>query len=475
MDIDLAPDRLEEELAEADVAIAPPPARDRIGEIILHSEPVVHILGTPPRWLARWGAAVMVAVVGFLVALAWLVHYPDIVPASVVITTPVPPAIVVAQASGHLEALAVHDGDSVARGAVLARIHNTSDPEAVARLEAVLAEWHDDHGPSDSDIAELAALPLGELQGDYAAIARAHAAYAWHVAADPVGVQIPAVTAQRTPLLDRIESLQQQGALLEREVVVAQSEYARTQELMQHRDASAQTLDDRERVVLEAKRGLQANRIDLANTRLDLARIDQTLTEMVVRSRQQRQDLLVALQEAVKTLGGRLASWERTYVLRAPIAGTVSLSQFWSDGQFVRGGENVMAIVPAEARTPIARVSLPITRAGSVQVGQSVFIRLDNYPGEQFGLLKGRVATISPVPLGDRYMAEVALPDGLVTTFGQRLAYQQEMQGQAEIVVEDLRVIDRIFYQFRRLEHNRTIVLPSPAALASPTAGGARP
>lgn len=134
-----------------------------------------------------------------------------------------------------------------------------------------------------------------------------------------------------------------------------------------------------------------------------------------------------------------------------------------------------MAIVPAKARTPIGRVSLPINRAGSVQVGQAVFIRLDNYPGEQFGLLKGRIAAMSPVPLRARYAVEVALPDGLVTTFGQQLAYQQEMQGQAEIVVEDLRVIDRIFYQFRRILRNGTIVPPLPTVAEPTTADVARP
>ena len=77
----------------------------------------------------------------------------------------------------------------------------------------------------------------------------------------------------------------------------------------------------------------------------------------------------MALQEAVKTLSGRLALWERTYVLRAPIVGKVSLSRFWTDSQFVHGGDEVLAIVPAKAGAPIGRVALPISRAGSVQVG----------------------------------------------------------------------------------------------------------
>jgi multidrug resistance efflux pump len=447
-----------------ELLVEPPPARDRVAEIILHSESVVQILGVPPRWLARWGATVMVGVVGFLIGLAWLIHYPEVVPASVVITTPVPPATVVARASGHLETLTVRDGDTVQSGVVLARIHNSADPEAVTQLEAALTEWQANHGLSQNAIATFAALPLGELQGDYAAMARAYAAYDWHVTADPMGVQIRALSAQRAPLAERIEALERQQGLLEREVAVSQREYERAAELVRHQDASLLTLDDRERQVIDGKRALQGNLIELANSRLDSARIDQTITEMAVRDRQQRQDLMVAWQEALKTLSGKLALWERTYVLRAPIAGKVSLSQFWTDSQFVRTGDDVMAIVPANSRNPIGRASLPINRAGSVQIGQAVFIRLDNYPGEQFGLVKGRIIAISPVPLAGRYAVDVTLVDGLVTTSGRQLAYQQEMQGQAEIVVEDLRVIDRIFYQFRRSMRSQTIVAPPQPA-----------
>ena len=468
MDADLAPELVAEAIPDL-AAATPALTRDRMAEIVLHSEPVVEILGVPPRWLARWGATVMVGVVGFLLALAWLIHYPDVVAAGIVVTTPLPPATVVAQASGHLEKLMVRDGDTVERGAVLARIHNSTDLDAVTRLEAVLTELQRDPGRSQGEMAALATLQLGELESDYAAVARAYAAYSWHLTADPVGIQIRSLTAQRAPLQDKIENLQRQQELLTEEVPVAERGYARALELVRNQNASLQVRDDRERAVMEAKRALQGNLVDLDNNRLELASIDQMLTELSVRDRQQRHDLRIGLEEAIKTLSGRLAYWERTYVLRAPIAGKVSLSHFWTDSQFVHAGDEVLAIVPAAAGAPIGRVALPISRAGSVKQGQDVFVRLDNYPAEQFGLLKGRVAAISPVPLGAHYALEVALPGGLVTTFGRQLPYQQEMQGQAEIVIEDLRVIDRIFYQFRRLLHNKSVPPPAMKVNALPS------
>src|SRR3954452_22683544 len=104
-----------------------PCARNRIDEIILHSEPVLQILSVPPHYLTRWGATAIFGVVGFLVGLAWLIHFPDVVAASIVVTTRLPPAIVIAQTNGHLEHLSVRDADSVESGAVVARVHNSAD------------------------------------------------------------------------------------------------------------------------------------------------------------------------------------------------------------------------------------------------------------------------------------------------------------------------------------------------------------
>ncbi len=430
--------------------IAPPLSRDRIAEVVQHSEAVVQILGVPPHWLARWGSLTMLGVLALLLSLGWLIHYPDVVSASVTIGTELPPATVVAQTDGHLERLTVHDGDRVTAGDLLARIATSANPQAISRLEALLANWDDNHLPSESAISELASLPLGELHTDYATFARAYAVYTWHLTNQPAAQVLSTLTAQRQPLQDRIDSLERQRALLVNEKDIAERSYQRSAQLARNQDASILTVEDRQRAVLLAHRMLESMTADVANVRLELAHVDFAIADTLRRDREQRQELQVGLREAVKTLSGKLALWERTYVLRAPITGTVSLSRFSTDSQFVRAGEEIMAVVPAGEHDLVGRVLLPISRAGSVRVGQTVFVRLDNYPAERFGLLRGRIDAISPVPLAAHYAVTMSLPEGLVTTFGQRLTQQQEMQGKAEIVVEDLRVIDRIFYQFRR-------------------------
>jgi hypothetical protein len=288
------------------------------------------------------------------------------------------------------------------------------------------------------------------LRLDFASFKRAHAAYDWYRGTNPTASIVRALEAERQPLQDRLDSLERQRSIASNEIEIAERSFQRLGELARQHDVSLVTLEDHERTVLTAKRALEAISVEAANTRLDLSHIDFDLVNATTRDGQQREDLQDALHEAVKTMSGKLALWERTYVLRAPLDGAVSLSTFSTESHFVKAGEEVMAIVPAGQQAFVGRILLPINRAGSVRVGQTAYVQLENYPAERFGMLKGIVSSISPVPLSSHFAVAMDLPNGLVTTFGHELLRQQEMQGTAEIVIEDLRVIDRIFYQFRR-------------------------
>ena len=46
-------------------------------------------------------------------------------------------------------------------------------------------------------------------------------------------------------------------------------------------------------------------------------------------------------------------------------------------------------------------------------------------------------------------LIDVALPNGIETSYKKKIVFQQEMSGSADIVTEDLRLLERLLYQFR--------------------------
>ena len=49
------------------------------------------------------------------------------------------------------------------------------------------------------------------------------------------------------------------------------------------------------------------------------------------------------------------------------------------------------------------------------------------------------------------YLIDVELPQELITTYNKTIDFRQEMKGTADIVTEDLRLIERFFYQLRNI------------------------
>jgi HlyD family secretion protein len=62
-------------------------------------------------------------------------------------------------------------------------------------------------------------------------------------------------------------------------------------------------------------------------------------------------------------------------------------------------------------------------------------------------MIKVQIAYISLVPINKEnqknYILEVVFPDSLVTNYGKTLEFSQEMTGSAEIITEDLRLLDK--------------------------------
>lgn len=109
-----------------------------------------------------------------------------------------------------------------------------------------------------------------------------------------------------------------------------------------------------------------------------------------------------------------------------------------------------MTVVPSVERSPVGIVKVPQASFGKVSTGQKVNVRLNGYPYMEYGLLVGEIGYLSSVPEAaagsqtePQYTAEIVFPDGMVTTYGRELRLIQKMDGTAEIITQDRRLIMR--------------------------------
>ena len=95
---------------------------------------------------------------------------------------------------------------------------------------------------------------------------------------------------------------------------------------------------------------------------------------------------------------------------------------------------------------------LPIQGAGKVKIGQRVNARINNFPDQEFGYLIGKVESISSVPTAEGfYVVEIKFPDGMQTNYGKILPITQQMSVSADIITEDIRLIERLFMPIKKM------------------------
>jgi len=79
-------------------------------------------------------------------------------------------------------------------------------------------------------------------------------------------------------------------------------------------------------------------------------------------------------------------------------------------------------------------------------------IKLDNYKYQEYGIVQGKIKSIALVQDKDsKYYIEVALPNGLQTSYHKTIVFDKELSGTADIVTEELTLAERILSQLRSL------------------------
>ena len=136
--------------------------------------------------------------------------------------------------------------------------------------------------------------------------------------------------------------------------------------------------------------------------------------------------------------------------------GEITMTQYWTNNQNVIAGNIVFNIVPTNQGEIIGKALLPTERSGKVNKGQKVNIRFSNYPDNEFGIVKGPVKNISLIPMTNGqnvkgYMVDIGLSNGLRTTYNKDLPFLPEMEGQADIITEDISLLERFLLPLKKV------------------------
>lgn len=428
------------------------PKEEKDIKLNLRSEEVQEILTTPPSWIVRWGITLIFLFTLILILLSIIIKYPDFVTAKVIVTTKQPTEKIIARTSGQLDKVFIINRDTVNNNNLLAIIKNTANYNDVYTLKSIVDTTSFNTEKFDFPFNSTKKLQLGEITNSFIAFEKNYTNYKLLKDLNPYNNQLTGNKISLAEIRNRLNNQINQKKLLEKEFSLKETDYERNQELFKKGVISKLELEQKELEFIQMQKNINSMAISISQMREAISSANQNLQKTFINEKEDQTRSLNDLIQSYTMLKDAIKDWEYKYVLKSSINGVISFQDVWGENQFVNAGSLIFSILPADTSELMGKLVIPSQNAGKVQVGQKVFVKLDNYPYQQYGSLIGNVTNYSVSPNDEgNYVVYVALPNGTKTSYNKTLNFTQELLGNAEIVTEDLSVAERIFYKFREL------------------------
>ena len=399
-----------------------------------------------PGKLTRSGNTAFCLVLIIILAFAYLISYHETIDAQVRISSAHPPVPVTANSLQVVSRILVHHEQRVLKDQPILHFRSGADHQVIGQLRDHLLRDH----PEPAAIHLFNARQLAELRAPFATyeLALKELEKLQHTELHQLKL---------SQLKHNIESLHTQQQALHKQINILQDKMVVDDKNLQR------SADNLSRGLITARDYEQARNIYLTATinkeqaQMELLKLQQQQEQQQLQRQIMTTEQAAALQAAVleadtqkQKLLEAINQWERTYVVKAPANGIISIPNHLQENHTINPGDELFTLIP-ESTTLSGLVQITDHGAGQLVPGQQVHIRLNSYPARQYGKLLAEVERITPsvhehmVHLGLSINGFDASTRLITTSHQQQVRYIPNMQGTAEIITEKRNLLERIF------------------------------
>lgn len=416
-----------------------------------YSDETHEVLSHPPKTIVLWGNTILFVFIFLIILLSWYIKYPDIIQSNIIITTQIPPEKLIAKTTGRIEHIFVKNRSFIPKNTPIAIIESTAKYQDICALKRLIESIDVSKNDIKFPIEETSTLLLGSVETSYTNFEKNYLAYAVNQTLQPHLIDKQAQNFELIQQESRLKLLLEQKDLVNKEIEYKEIELERHKKLFDKRVIPAQEWETKNLEYLQQQKNAKDLDSQITIIRSSLNDLNKNKkTTLLGESKDLlilKRDLILSLNQLKKSI----LDWELNHVIQNSIDGSITFLQIWEENQNITLGDYAFVVIP-ENNNLIGKVKATALNSGKIKEGQVVNIRLENYPDREFGIIEGQVRSTSLIPDHENnLLVDIDLPKGLYTTYNKKLPFQQEMSGTANIVTEDLRLIERILYRFRDL------------------------
>jgi len=416
-----------------------------------HSEEVEEIMSFIPNRVIRWGLTVIFAIFVTLLIGSYCFKSPEIISAPMILTKKNPPVSLISKSTGKIDRLFAIDGQMIVEKGKIALINNPTDFEHYLTLKRELAEcfrisnW--DEQVFAYDLSDH--LTLGELQQSYGPFLKSRNNFKQYLTQNYLPQKIGLIDKQIVKQEEYYRTLIRQIEIQRNDLTLSQKSFTRDSSLFQKRTTSEAEFEKSRQLFLSKKSAFVGYEAVLRETESSILQLQSTRVELQMQHERELSEFRLALDESKQNLENAIHLWEERFLVSSPVKGKLTFTSIWSVNQEVKTGELIATIIPVEESAIIAKAVIPPSGFGKVEIGQRVNLKLIGFPYMEFGMLKGRIKSISLVPEAKGYVAEIELSEGMTSSYRENLKFIQQMDGTAEIITKEMRLITRLINPLR--------------------------
>ena len=268
-------------------------------DIELRSEEFQEVLGVIPPWILRWGITVFAIIVVILLIGSSVINYPDVIQSQIVLTGSIPPAAIVAHASGKLKELFVADNQEIIAEAYLAVIDNPAITKDILYLKNHLDTLTNPFSPF---AFHLSPLSVGSLQQLYTSFSTTLFEYSEYK-------RLMYYSQKKSMTLERIALYEKQYAILlnqqritEEQFMNVQKQYNRDSILHKKGVLADEEFETTENAFLQSRTSRENMHSNLNNMQIQIGQLKESLLDTVEQGTEKLNSLQTQLQSLVSQL-----------------------------------------------------------------------------------------------------------------------------------------------------------------------------
>lgn len=411
----------------------------------VRSQEVQEIIGRPPHWLVRWGITAFFGVLGLVLLSAAVIKYPEVIHAPLRLTAVDAPQALESRINGKLVQITVENDSYVEQGEVLAWLESTANHQEVINLGKVIEEMRSllqQGTPKRIRSINLNQFSnLGEIQNTFQGFEQAYREFVSFLPGGFYSRQREILDQELAYIHDLLEKLHEQKEIQQEEYNLALRE-VETQKRLAENDYIAPMEMARAEAEFSSRRlPLQQTESAIINNFVSQIAKEREIMELDKRIEDQHSMFL----QSVHILNSAIDHWKTNYLISAPFAGKVVYAGILQESQTLTTGQSLFYIQP-DNLSFFGELAISQASFGKIEDGQLVQVRFSGYPYHEYGSIFGRLDYISDFPVRDSlFFAKVSFPDGLVTSYGREITPRNGMTGQAEIITQDMRLLERVY------------------------------